>query len=66
MIICKYTVSYISIEYGYCIETIIRIVWFFYFWYRYQISTNLSSRVSHFNPQWNEPNADEMVSINSC
>ncbi|XP_048731571.2 MYG1 exonuclease-like [Ostrea edulis] len=28
---------------------------------RYQISTNLSSRVSHFNPLWNEPNADEMA-----
>lgn len=28
---------------------------------RYQISTNISIRVSHFNPQWNEPNADEMA-----
>ena len=28
---------------------------------RYSISTNLSSRVSHLNPRWNDPNPDSEV-----
>ena len=27
----------------------------------YDITTNLTGRVSHFNPQWNDPNPDENV-----
>ena len=31
---------------------------------RYTISTNLSSRVSHLNPSWNEENVDIEVMVN--
>ncbi len=32
---------------------------------RYDITTNLSSRVSYLNPEWNEKGVDENVNIYS-
>ena len=32
--------------------------------FRYKINTNLSARVGHFNPAWNDPNPNEKEEVN--